>query len=76
MSKLREAAQAVIAAKSTSDMVLAMERLRDALAEDRWEYALWGTINGSPGGRWVSTQSHPNEIWPPGTALYVRRGQE
>lgn len=35
MNKLREAAQAVIAAKSTSDMVLAMERLRDALAEDR-----------------------------------------
>jgi hypothetical protein len=35
MSKLREAAQAVMATESLPAMVLAMERLRDALAEDR-----------------------------------------
>ena len=83
MSKLREAAQAAV--KSFEEhgysplTIKAIWALRDALAEDRLaeqsEYQFWGTINGSPGGRWVATQINPNEIWPVGTALYVRLGE-
>tara|TARA_R110002126_G_scaffold170180_1_gene319123 strand:- start:359 stop:622 length:264 start_codon:yes stop_codon:yes gene_type:complete len=84
MSKLREAAQAVIetfeAGALLDDLEAEIDALRDALAEDRLaedplaeEYALWGAVSGGPGGRWSVTQVNPSEIWPVGLALYVRR---
>jgi hypothetical protein len=94
MSKLREAAEAVLetfeAGELLDDLEAAIDALRDALAEDRLdemqaltesdyrepEYELWGIVTGGYGGRWPIQQANPNEIWPAGTALYVRRGQE
>jgi hypothetical protein len=40
------------------------------------EYELWGTIQGSPGGRWVTSQLDPAAVYPVGTALYVCRRKE
>ena len=56
----------------------AADALRAALAEDRLaeEYALWGVVVGGLGGRWPIQQINPGEIWPVGTALYVRTGEK
>ena len=40
--------------------------------EGALEYELWGIIQGSPGGRWVTSQLDPAAAYPVGTALYVR----
>lgn len=40
------------------------------------EYELWGTIQGSPGGRWVVSPLNPAVVYPVGTALYVCRRKE
>ena len=45
-------------------------------AELDTEYELWGTIQGSPNGRWVTSQLDPSAVYPVGTALYVRRVKE
>jgi len=48
--------------------------------DDEYEYSLWGDVElwgvvaGAPGGRWAGKQLNPYEIWPVGTALYVRVG--
>jgi len=78
MSKLREAAEELSRAwrgASLSEMILAVHKMDDALAEPEPEYELWGTINGSPGGRWPVEQIE-ELVWPVGTALYVRRGKK
>ena len=90
--KLRDAAQELIRVwddEETATKVFdAIDALRAALAEDRLaeymppkrdeqpEYALWGVVVGNPGGRWPIQQINPNEVWPVGTALYVRRVKE
>jgi len=85
MSKLREAAQAVAAAESMGELAAALDALRDALAEDALnemqslteseyrepEYELWGRVTGGPGSRWPIEQID-GQVWPVGTALYVR----
>jgi hypothetical protein len=82
MSKLREAAQAVIDARDnygySPSLQAAMNALREALAEPEPEpeYEPWGIIMGSPGGRWVTSQVETSKIWPDGTALYVRVGEK
>ena len=58
MSKLREAAQAVVGCMDKSE---------------EYEYELWGAVAGAPGGRWSVTQVNPEAVWPTGVALYVRR---
>jgi hypothetical protein len=40
------------------------------------EYELWGTIQGAPGGRWVTSQLDPAAVYPVGTALYVCKRKE
>lgn len=40
------------------------------------EYELWGQLIGCYGGRWTMAAIDSAAVYPPGTALYVRRGQE
>jgi hypothetical protein len=84
MSKLREAAQAIVQCFDTHGFVPEhrIKALRDALAEPEPEYELWGALAGGPGARWPVEQIE-ELVWPDGTALYVRverkkleRGQE
>jgi len=74
------AARGEARAAEAADAARDAAALRAVPAEDRLaeqsEYQLWGTINGSPGSRWPVEQVNPNEVWPVGTALYVRRGEK
>lgn len=84
MSKLREAAQAVIDrwespkwthdAPHTRELIFA---LREALREPE-EYELIGTIDGTYAGRWMLAAFAENAaaVWPDGTAVYVRKVEE
>jgi membrane-associated HD superfamily phosphohydrolase len=94
MSKLREAAQALLDAyvADTNWMIPYWDALSDALQEDALvrlsnthqqldealEYELIGTIDGTYNGRWMLAAFAENAaaVWPDGTAVYVRRGQE
>lgn len=80
MSKLREAAQAVIDTVDIHgvyrpEIFEAFERLRDALDEDKdTEFELWGRVTGHRDSRWPVEQ-FDGQIWPDGTALYVKIGE-
>ena len=71
IKQIREAADALRAA-------LAEDRLADYLPPKRDEptedYKIWGVVTGGLGRRCVGHQINSGEIWPPGTALYVRLG--
>lgn len=40
------------------------------------EYELWGKLIGCYGGRWTMAAIDSAAVYPPGTALYVRRAKE
>ena len=66
------AAEAVAWAEAVAVAVAALAKA-EAEADLDTEYELWGTIQGAPGGRWVTSQLDPYAVYPVGTALYVRR---
>ena len=44
---------------------------------EKWgDVELWGVVTGGLGVRQVVHQINPNEVWPVGTALYVRRAKK
>jgi hypothetical protein len=66
----------VVAAKAWVVAAEAEEAEEAAKAEpEEYEYELWGAVAGAPGGRWSVTQVNPEDVWPTGVALYVRRAQ-
>lgn len=49
-----------------------MSKVIEEVRPEPEEYELWGTIQGSPGGRWVVSPLNPAAVYPVGTALYVK----
>ena len=81
MEVIRERAEKLIEVMN-NDVLTCLSDTHQQLASDLGEveldteYELWGTIQGSPGGRWVTSQLDPAAVYPVGTALYVCRRKE